>query len=201
MPSSSQFDFLGVEAKGTGLKNIAKMIHEMLKTEKKCTYQSILRQINLGNEKTGKRRIYDALNIMRSLNMVVKNKRMYVLLTKESFDLQSILKKKEEELQRLKEIKESLIKLKEINENSSKNDDPKLYMPFAVIAAEKSSQIYIDTNEEKSMFNLKCDKSLETIGDLEIVKYLFDYNEIMDIEPRIICNNNEKENELHNCLF
>lgn len=198
---SSQSDLLGLESKGTGLKNITMMIYEILKEEKKCTYQTILRHINLGNEKTGKRRIYDALNIMRSLNMVVKSKRMYILMTKESFDLQSVLKKKEDELKRLREIKEALIKLKDINETCTKTDDQKLYMPFVVITADKYAQLYIDTNEEKSFFNLKCDKPLETIGDLEVVRLLFDVNEIIDIEPKIMHNNNEKENELTNCLF
>lgn len=184
------------------------MIYEIVKRERKCTYNVICSQLRLLSEKTTRRRIYDVLNIMRSLNMVSKNKRTYFLVTEESFDLQSVYKKKLEEIGKIREVKEIFQKLVERNELTKSYGSEILHLPFIIIATDKNAEIHIETNEDRTFFNFKCNKELKITDDIEIIRAMFvagDYKK-ENIEPKAYMKyapkaKSDQENELYNCLF
>lgn len=66
--------------KRDGLKQISVSIHNLPLNNKEITFQKICSNINTSNTNTLRRRVYDVLSVMRSLNMVVKTKRCYNLV-------------------------------------------------------------------------------------------------------------------------
>eukprot|EP00866_Antonospora_locustae_P002538 jgi/Antlo1/2538/1049 len=207
MPSSSG-DMLACEARRCGLKTITRMIYEVIKREKRCTYNAICSQLRLLSEKTTRRRIYDVLNIMRSLNMVSKCRRMYFLVTKESLDLQSIYRKKLDEIEKIREIRDVFGRLVDRNELTKTYDADILHLPFVIIATDKSAEVHIETNEDRTFFSFRCTRELRIIEDIEIIKALFkSYGHKKENIQPIMCTRpsprtkSEQENELYNCLF
>lgn len=175
--SLSSGDLLASEARRCGLKVITRMIHDIIKRERRCSYNLICSQLKLLNEKTTRRRIYDVLNIMKSLNIISKDRRMYFLVTKETPDLESVYGRKMAEIERVKGVRDVFRRLVERNAALGKCDwkygSENLHLPFLVVSTDKDAEIHIETNEDRTFFNFRCSRELELIEDIEVVKRIF----------------------------
>jgi len=153
------------ESKKEGIKDITHAVYDLLKVHHECSYQFICQKISVQNNVTATRRVYDILNVMRAVNLIVKRGKSYSIV-----DCRDGIAKKKEELARLEEMKESFLFITTRNKLLSSSTSEKLFLPFMVISGDKKSEIYCNTNEERSFFNFKSNKPLTITEDLDILK-------------------------------
>lgn len=153
------------DSKREGMKSISQAVQGVLKKHKECTYQFICSELDITGNETANRRIYDILNVMRAVNLVGKKKKIYYLI-----DNSDDIKKKREEKRKLEDIKESFQYITARNDILSDVNSERLYPPFMIISSDKKSEIYCDTNEERSFFDFKSTRPLEVIDDLGVLR-------------------------------
>ncbi|KAL6122170.1 hypothetical protein NUSPORA_00836 [Nucleospora cyclopteri] len=163
------------ELKREGMKYITNSVYNILKENKQCTYQEIVKAIETKNRETKARRIYDVLNVLRAVNIVGKTGKTYFIINSEDS-----LDKKKEERDKLKNMKEcfKFITLRNTNLQRTANkvyqveDDEKLFLPFMLVYTERNSEVHCDTNEERNYFNLRCNQPLKILEDLDVLKIM-----------------------------
>ncbi|KRH92301.1 E2F-like protein [Pseudoloma neurophilia] len=171
-------DALTSETRKEGLKEISVSIHNLLLIKKNMTYKEILDNINTSNANTLRRRVYDVLSVMRALNMITKDKRMYSLIGRNPISEKRIVisekKKQITDLKHLKEVFEFIVKKNAYR--SFKISDDKFFLPFMVVVIERDSNVHCETNEERSCFKFRSEKPIKLVEDLEILKELHKLN-------------------------
>lgn len=178
-------DCLTSETRREGLKEISISIHNLLLVHKDITYREILDNIDSSNINTLRRRVYDVLSVMRALNMIVKNKKSYSLISKNTIlEKKTAIKHKTEKLDELKHLQKvfEFIVRKNISRKFEIIED-KYFIPFMVVVIEKESNAHCETNEERTSFKFKSNRPIKLIEDLEILKELYKKNN--DPDPYI----------------
>ncbi|ELQ73996.1 E2F-like protein [Trachipleistophora hominis] len=186
---------LGSESRRDGLKQISVSIHNLLLNNKDITYQKICSSINTSNTNTLRRRVYDVLSVMRSLNMVVKAKRCYNLVRRNLLCEKRMVveekRKQLEDLQHMKEVFEHIV-LKNAFKTHSLSLD-RFYLPFMIVVAEKDSNVHCETNEERTFFKFRSSKPIKLVEDLDILKELYKNNEEKEAKKPYLYENNLKK--------
>lgn len=171
-------DCLTSETRREGLKEISVSIHNLLMVNKNMTYRELLDGTVSSNINTLRRRVYDVLSVMRALKMIVKNKKSYSLIEKNTLCEKRMIisekRKKLEELKHLQEVFEFIVK-KNIYRNFEIPEE-KYFIPFMVVVIEKHSNAHCETNEERTCFKFRSNKPIKLIDDLEILKELYKMN-------------------------
>lgn len=189
-----------------GLKEISKRVMDIIKQSGTTTYKAISDQIvNEINEKSSKdeknirRRIYDSLNVMKSMKLFRRDKNSKNILWNydqeldplnenenkndfneknkiDSGDIATLKKEIKEKRNKLDLLKMELIGLKNVLErNARENDkvpeDQKLYFPFIVIEfpANKDPKINVALNDNKTKAHFGFDEVISMYGDLDAV--------------------------------
>ncbi|ORD93276.1 TFDP [Enterospora canceri] len=161
-------DTLLSDAKKEGMKYITQSVYAILKEKKEATYQQIVQEINTTNMETKVRRIYDVLNVLRAVNVIGKNGKIYFLIE----DKENV-NKKIEERDRLLQMKEAFEFITTKNRhNRPLGADEKLYLPFMIVSTETCSEIHCDTNEERDYFLFRSNRPLKIHEDLDILRLL-----------------------------
>ena len=170
-PKNSNTKFKSQSTRNTafGLKEISKRVMEIIKQSGQTTYRKISDQIvselnekSMKDEKNIRRRIYDSLNVMKSMKLFHKDKVTKTIMwdynkeidplgennnesneiNKEnkinSADIASLKKEIKEKDKKLELLKKELMGLKNVlernaRENEKVPEDQKLYFPFIVI--------------------------------------------------------------------
>ena len=152
-----------------GLKEISKRVMEIIKQSGQTTYRKISDQIvnelndkSMKDEKNIRRRIYDSLNVMKSMKLLNKDKDTKTIMWDYNKELDPLDENKSESIENIKEnkinsndiaslkkeikekekklelLRKELIGLKNVlernaTENKKVNEEQKLYFPFIVI--------------------------------------------------------------------
>ena len=152
-----------------GLKEISKRVMEIIKQSGQTTYRKISDQIvnelndkSMKDEKNIRRRIYDSLNVMKSMKLFNKDKDTKTIMWDYNKELDPLDENKSESIENIKEnkinsndiaslkkeikekekklelLRKELIGLKNVlernaTENKKVNEEQKLYFPFIVI--------------------------------------------------------------------
>ena len=152
-----------------GLKEISKRVMEIIKQSGQTTYRKISDQIvnelndkSMKDEKNIRRRIYDSLNVMKSMKLFNKDKDTKTIMWDYNKELDPLDENKSESIENIKEnkinsndiaslkkeikekekklelLRKELIGLKNVLErnaieNKKVNEEQKLYFPFIVI--------------------------------------------------------------------
>ena len=189
-----------------GLKEISKRVMDIIKQSGTTTYKAISDQIvNEINEKSSKdeknirRRIYDSLNVMKSMKLFRRDKNSKNILWNydqeldplnenenkndfneknkiDSGDIATLKKEIKEKRNKLDLLKMELIGLKNVlernaRENNKVPEDQKLYFPFIVIEfpANKDPKINVALNDNKTKAHFGFDEVISMYGDLDAV--------------------------------
>ena len=189
-----------------GLKEISKRVMDIIKQSGTTTYKAISDQIvNEINEKSSKdeknirRRIYDSLNVMKSMKLFRRDKNSKNILWNydqeldplnenenkndfneknkiDSGDIATLKKEIKEKRNKLDLLKMELIGLKNVlernaRENNKIPEDQKLYFPFIVIEfpANKDPKINVALNDNKTKAHFGFDEVISMYGDLDAV--------------------------------
>jgi hypothetical protein len=189
-----------------GLKEISKRVMDIIKQSGTTTYKAISDQIvNEINEKSSKdeknirRRIYDSLNVMKSMKLFRRDKNSKNILWNydqeldplnenenkndfneknkiDSGDIAKLKKEIKEKRNKLDLLKMELIGLKNVlernaRENNKVPEDQKLYFPFIVIEfpANKDPKINVALNDNKTKAHFGFDEVISMYGDLDAV--------------------------------
>ena len=189
-----------------GLKEISKRVMDIIKQSGTTTYKAISDQIvNEINEKSSKdeknirRRIYDSLNVMKSMKLFRRDKNSKNILWNydqeldplnenenkndfneknkiDSGDIATLKKEIKEKRNKLDLLKMELIGLKNVlernaRENNKVPEDQKLYFPFIVIEfpANKDPKINVALNDNKTKAHFGFDEVISMYGDLDSV--------------------------------
>jgi len=189
-----------------GLKEISKRVMDIIKQSGTTTYKAISDQIvNEINEKSSKdeknirRRIYDSLNVMKSMKLFRRDKYSKNILWNydqeldplnenenkndfneknkiDSGDIATLKKEIKEKRNKLDLLKMELIGLKNVlernaRENNKVPEDQKLYFPFIVIEfpANKDPKINVALNDNKTKAHFGFDEVISMYGDLDAV--------------------------------
>ena len=189
-----------------GLKEISKRVMDIIKQSGQTTYRDISDQIvdeikekSLKDEKNIRRRIYDSLNVMKSMNLFQKDSQSKTIMWNydQEFDPLNETENKNEiddknkidsnnivELKKsIKEKKEKVILLskelqglKNVLERNRREDQniplvEKLFFPFIIIEFPSNidPKINIALNENKTKAHFGFDEGNEMYGDLDAV--------------------------------
>ena len=189
-----------------GLKEISKRVMDIIKQSGTTTYKAISDQIvNEINEKSSKdeknirRRIYDSLNVMKSMKLFRRDKNSKNILWNydqeldplnenenkndfneknkiDSGDIATLKKEIKEKRNKLDLLKMELIGLKNVlernaRENNKVPEEQKLYFPFIVIEfpANKDPKINVALNDNKTKAHFGFDEVISMYGDLDAV--------------------------------
>ena len=189
-----------------GVKEISKRVMDIIKQSGTTTYKAISDQIvNEINEKSSKdeknirRRIYDSLNVMKSMKLFRRDKNSKNILWNydqeldplnenenkndfneknkiDSGDIATLKKEIKEKRNKLDLLKMELIGLKNVlernaRENNKVPEDQKLYFPFIVIEfpANKDPKINVALNDNKTKAHFGFDEVISMYGDLDAV--------------------------------
>lgn len=189
-----------------GLKEISKRVMDIIKQSGTTTYKAISDQIvNEINEKSSKdeknirRRIYDSLNVMKSMKLFRRDKNSKNILWNydqeldplneneykndfneknkiDSGDIATLKKEIKEKRNKLDLLKMELIGLKNVlernaRENNKIPENQKLYFPFIVIEfpANKDPKINVALNDNKTKAHFGFDEVISMYGDLDAV--------------------------------
>ena len=179
---------------------------DIIKQSGTTTYKAISDQIvNEINEKSSKdeknirRRIYDSLNVMKSMKLFRRDKNSKNILWNydqeldplnenenkndfneknkiDSGDIATLKKEIKEKRNKLDLLKMELIGLKNVlernaRENNKVPEDQKLYFPFIVIEfpANKDPKINVALNDNKTKAHFGFDEVISMYGDLDAV--------------------------------
>ncbi|KAK1348216.1 transcription factor DP [Hamiltosporidium tvaerminnensis] len=173
--NSSLFSDTFSETKKQGLKHITKSVLNMLESSNGITYTEILRSTSATNSNTLKRRIYDVLSVMRSINIITKTNRRYHISGRDvTTETKMKIEKKKEDVKRMEEMIKAFEFL--INKNTGNHTNcEKLYLPFMIVFTDRDSQVQCETNEEKTFFKFKSDKNIQMMDDLAVIKEIQNY--------------------------
>lgn len=189
-----------------GLKEISKRVMDIIKQSGQTTYRDISDQIvdeikekSLKDEKNIRRRIYDSLNVMKSMNLFNKDSQSKTIMWNydQEFDPLNETENKNEiddknkidsnnivELKKsIKEKKEKVVLLskelqglKNVLERNRREDQnipmgEKLFFPFIIIEFPSNidPKINIALNENKTKAHFGFDEGNEMYGDLDAV--------------------------------
>ncbi|KAF7684357.1 Transcription factor dpl-1 [Astathelohania contejeani] len=158
-----------------GLKHISRSVKEVFLRREQCTYECLCFEIDATNTNTMRRRVYDVLSVMRALNIVTKNKRTYTL--NQPSGREEAIERKQEEVERLKDMKRVLQYIIEKNTNKKNTNVERLYLPFMILITDTNAEMTCETNEEQSYFKIRCNKKMEIIEDLDVLKEIYKIDE------------------------
>lgn len=158
-----------------GLKQISASVHSILLNRKSATYQEICSGIRTSNANTLRRRVYDVLSVMRSLNMVVKTKRCYCLVQRNVLSEKRMMveekKRQLEDIQHSKDVFEHII-MKNIFRGQG-SFLKRVYFPFTIVVLEMNSDVHCETNEERTYFRFRSNSPIKLTDDNEILKEIY----------------------------
>lgn len=172
-------DCLTSDTRREGLKQISISIQNLLLNNKDLTYKEILENIISSNPNTLRRRVYDVLSVMKALNLIIKEKKVYNLVNRNLLaEKKAIIEEKKRQLEEIKNLKNVFKFIVKKNEKNIeyKEYDKKFYLPFIVIVLEKESKAHCETNEERSCFKFTSNKPIKLIEDVDILKELYKLN-------------------------
>ena len=192
-----------------GLKEISKRVMEIIKQSGQTTYKAISDQIvneinekSLKDEKNIRRRIYDSLNVMKSMKLFNRDSKTKSIMWNYEKELDPLnenedknlklsgeinkLKKEIKEKNEKKEIfKRELFGLKNVlernkRENEKFEENDKFYFPFIVIEfqSNKENNINIALNENQTNAHIGFDEANAMFGDLDMVSKIGNQNNI-----------------------
>ena len=192
-----------------GLKEISKRVMEIIKQSGQTTYKAISDQIvneinekSLKDEKNIRRRIYDSLNVMKSMKLFNRDSKTKSIMWNYEKELDPLnenedknlklsgeinkLKKEIKEKNEKKEIfKRELFGLKNVlernkRENEKFEENDKFYFPFIVIEfqSNKENNINIALNENQTNAHIGFDEANAMLGDLDMVSKIGNQNNI-----------------------
>ena len=185
-----------------GLKEISKMVINIIKREKQTSYKeisdeivNIINKIGIKEQKNIRRRIYDSLNVMKSMNLFSKEKKTKKIFWNEKKEIQNeindiyninkeietfsdIINLKKEKINNLLEQYKSLNYIIERNKiiNHRIDENKKIYCPFIFFGipnVEKENpkkEIRVLMNENKNKIHIAFNSKLQLHGDLDAIK-------------------------------
>lgn len=189
-----------------GLKEISKRVKEIIKQNGRTTYKAISDQIvkeiknkNEKDEKNIRRRIYDSLNVMKSMNLFkrdkitktiiwdneqeldplneIENKNELIIDNKIDQEYYTNLKKEiKEKSKKLELLRRELLGLKNVLERNAREiniikEEDKLYFPFIVIELpkDKEPKIKVAINESRTKAHFGFDEIICMYPELDAV--------------------------------
>ena len=185
-----------------GLKEISKMVINIIKRQKQTSYKeisdeivNIINKIGIKEQKNIRRRIYDSLNVMKSMNLFSKEKKTKKIFWNEKKEIQNeindiyninkeietfsdIINLKKEKINNLLEQYKSLNYIIERNKiiNHRIDENKKIYCPFIFFGipnVEKENpkkEIRVLMNENKNKIHIAFNSKLQLHGDLDAIK-------------------------------
>jgi hypothetical protein len=178
-----------------GLKDISKKVVEIIRNSESTTYKEIadeiVKHVIVKNENDGKnirRRIYDALNVLKAIKLFTVNEAKRIIyckgtdegenekIYKDIEDQKIILGKKNEEYHDLMNQKDIFNNMIDWNKKTDcESGQEKLKIPFLVVSYLKSpiSNVIITSNEQKSKVHIANELPLNIDGDFDILKRLY----------------------------
>ena len=185
-----------------GLKEISKMVINIIKRQKQTSYKeisdeivNIINKIGIKEQKNIRRRIYDSLNVMKSMNLFSKEKKTKKIFWNEKKEIQNeindiyninkeietfsdIINLKKEKINNLLEQYKSLNYIIERNKiiNHRIDENKKIYCPFIFFGipnVEKENskkEIRVLMNENKYKIHIAFNSKLQLHGDLDAIK-------------------------------
>ena len=185
-----------------GLKEISKMVINIIKRQKQTSYKeisdeivNIINKIGIKEQKNIRRRIYDSLNVMKSMNLFSKEKKTKKISWNEKKEIQNeindiyninkeietfsdIINLKKEKINNLLEQYKSLNYIIERNKiiNHRIDENKKIYCPFIFFGipnVEKENpkkEIRVLMNENKNKIHIAFNSKLQLHGDLDAIK-------------------------------
>ena len=197
-----------------GLKEISSKVIEIIKREKQTSYKEISDEIinNINesgtkDEKNIRRRIYDSLNVMKSINLFSKDKRtkkifwntkneneeIDVLDNNEKNNLNKEIEKILNELklknEKINNLSEELKSLKYIIERNKKIDNiidenKKIYCPFLILEfpyykpENNKREIKVSINENNTKIHIGFDSANQLYADLDAISKIKNISKI-----------------------
>ena len=185
-----------------GLKEISKMVINIIKRQKQTSYKeisdeivNIINKIGIKEQKNIRRRIYDSLNVMKSMNLFSKEKKTKKIFWNEKKEIQNeindiyninkeietfsnIINLKKDKINNLLEQYKSLNYIIERNKiiNHRIDENKKIYCPFIFFGipnVEKENpkkEIRVLMNENKNKIHIAFNSKLQLHGDLDAIK-------------------------------
>ena len=187
---------------GFGLKEISNRVREIIKRVGTTSYKEISDEIvneinekNTKEEKNIRRRIYDSLNVMKSMKLFRKDKETKKIvwnifnekanevndtIDEEMFDRINMMKQeiamKKNKLSTLEKQLDCLNTIIERNKrNETYNEGEKIYFPFIIIEFPESinedngNKIKVAMNDNKTQGHFAFDSSNKLYGDLDAI--------------------------------
>ncbi len=186
-----------VTLQSQGLKDISKQVVSIIKASGRTTYKAIsdkiVKQTNIVFEKDAKnirRRIYDALNVLKAINVFKQNDKVinWSMEPNTSDELNYLnteiekqhknIKEKNEEKQKLafhNAMYYDMIKRNKENENTQVDPNDKINIPFLVLTYPKKnlgSSIMVGC-ESKKKIHISNSYPMSVSGDYDIIKKLY----------------------------
>lgn len=156
-----------------GLKYITSQIKKVLIKFQKLTYEELIKEISFEKPNTLKRRVYDALSVMKALNIVKKVDKHYIYIFEDAItQKEKIIEMKKEKLAKLKKMRSVILRLIERNTASSEEliNVQKFNAPFVMIVCDKESKLTCETNSEHSIFKFTSDMEIKRIDDIKVME-------------------------------
>jgi len=175
------------------LKNFSRLVSDKVKSKGSTTYNEVADDLckELNNDidsKNIKRRVYDALNVLKAANVITKDKKNIQwrglpghqtgisssTLEKQFHSLEESIQNHKSELHDLITQEKSYQKLIERNKRDNKDCtiENKIYLPFIIINTSADTVIECEVSENRDNYFFNFNNTFQIQDDPEILKRL-----------------------------
>lgn len=183
-----------------GLRHFSKRVCDKVKTKMVTTYKEVADELVsecVGNsdsptflydQKNIRRRVYDALNVLMALDIIVKNKKDITWKGLPTGSLQNSIYLVQEKENRLNSVKRKLLALQEIimqevamkqlvkrNQDNENEFGPPPHntfvnLPFIAISADEDTTVEVEISEDQKQYDLNFNDKFSVVDDTELLK-------------------------------
>jgi len=183
-----------------GLRHFSKRVCDKVKTKMVTTYKEVADELVsecVGNndsptflydQKNIRRRVYDALNVLMALDIIVKNKKDITWKGLPTGSIQNSIYLVQEKENRLNSVKRKLLALQEIimqevamkqlvkrnqdteNEFGPPPNNTFVNLPFMAISADEDTTVEVEISEDQKQYELSFNEKFSVVDDTELLK-------------------------------
>lgn len=183
-----------------GLRHFSKRVCDKVKTKMVTTYKEVADELVaecvgkndsptfLYDQKNIRRRVYDALNVLMALDIIVKNKKDITWKGLPTGSIQNSVYLVQEKENRLNSVKRKLLALQEIimqevaikrlvkrnqeieNEFGPPPNNTYVNLPFMAISANEDTTVEIEISEDQKQYGLNFADKFSVVDDTELLK-------------------------------
>lgn len=183
-----------------GLRHFSKRVCDKVKTKMVTTYKEVADELVaecvgkndsptfLYDQKNIRRRVYDALNVLMALDIIVKNKKDITWKGLPTGSIQNSVYLVQEKENRLNSVKRKLLALQEIimqevaikrlvkrnqeteNEFGPPPNNTYVNLPFMAISANEDTTVEVEISEDQKQYGLNFADKFSVVDDTELLK-------------------------------